>query len=145
MDSQQSQPQNLQQQQPLPPLQTQLQQQQPIIKPQSPPPSQSQPPTPQACATNVVIPVPIVPPEDIYTYVVVKGSLHAQDCAIFGLNEQETAAFTKRYTNGSTEIVNGILIKIPPLQAINSLSQLGYKVVCSTGEAEIVWTMQREL
>jgi hypothetical protein len=33
----------------------------------------------------------------------------------------------------------------PPVQVINTLSELGYKVVCSTGEAEIVWTLQREV
>lgn len=33
----------------------------------------------------------------------------------------------------------------PPIQVINTLSELGYKVVCSTGEAEVVWTLQREV
>jgi hypothetical protein len=33
----------------------------------------------------------------------------------------------------------------PPIAVINTLSELGYKVVCSTGEAEVVWTLQREV
>jgi hypothetical protein len=33
----------------------------------------------------------------------------------------------------------------PPIQVINTLSELGYKVVCSTGDAEVVWTLQREV
>lgn len=32
-----------------------------------------------------------------------------------------------------------------PLSVINALAELGYKVVCSTGEAEILWTLQREV
>lgn len=95
--------------------------------------------------SNVVIPVPIVHHDGIYAYVAIKGSLHASDSAVFGLNREEVTALSKRFTNGSTIIVNGVLIKAPPLEAINALSQLGYKVVCSTGEAEIIWTLQREL
>jgi hypothetical protein len=33
----------------------------------------------------------------------------------------------------------------PPIAVVNTLSELGYKVVCSTGEAEVVWTLQREV
>ncbi|KAK7870508.1 hypothetical protein R5R35_002913 [Gryllus longicercus] len=41
--------------------------------------------------------------------------------------------------------MNGVIIKGAAMDVINSLSELGYHVVCSTGEAEIVWTMQREI
>lgn len=80
-----------------------------------------------------------------YLYVAVKGSLHANDCAVFGLNCDEIQALTKRYQNSSAETLNGVIIKGPPMHVINSLSELGYRVVCSTGEAEIVWTLQREV
>lgn len=133
-------------QQPQTPIQQLPSQPIPQLAPQQPIPQLPPQPIPQnATCPNVVIPVPIVTPEDIYTYVAVKGSLHAQDCAIFGLNKEEIAALTKRFTNGSTEIVNGILLKVPPLDGINTLSKLGYKIICSTGDAEIVWTLQREL
>lgn len=55
----------------------------------------------------VTIPVPIVPSEEIYSYVIVKGSLHDQNASIFGLNFEETIALSKRFARGSTEIVNG--------------------------------------
>lgn len=55
----------------------------------------------------VTIPVPIVPTEEIYTYVIVKGSLHDQNASIFGLNREEIAALSKKFAHGSTEIVNG--------------------------------------
>ncbi|XP_055921238.1 uncharacterized protein LOC129952591 [Eupeodes corollae] len=103
-------------------------------------------PAPVPCSTNVVtIPVPIVSQEDIYTYISIKGSLHDRTTAVFGLNSDEVLALSKRFENGTTNIVNGVMINTPPMQLINTLSQLGYKVICSTGEAEIVWTMQREV
>lgn len=103
-------------------------------------------PTPVSCNTNVVtIPVPIVSPEEIYTYVSIKGSLHDRTSTCFGLNNDEVVALSKRFENGTTQIVNGIMINTPPMKLINTLSQLGYKVICSTGETEIVWTMQREV
>ncbi|XP_055375547.1 uncharacterized protein LOC129608213 [Condylostylus longicornis] len=93
----------------------------------------------------VAIPVPVVPPpDDIYTYICVKGSLHDVNSSIFGLNGEEMSAMSKRFSKGTTEIVNGIMVRGPPIEVINTLSKLGYKVVCSTGEVEIVWTMQRE-
>jgi len=33
----------------------------------------------------------------------------------------------------------------PPIAVINTLSELGYEVVSSTGEAEVVWTLRREV
>jgi len=79
-----------------------------------------------------------------YYYIAVKGSLHAGDCSVFGLIPAEVQALSKRYPS-SIEVVNGMLIKGPPIAVINTLSELGYKVVCSTGEAEVVWTLQREV
>lgn len=43
------------------------------------------------------------------------------------------------------KLVDVCLFPGPPVQVINTLSELGYKVVCTTGEAEVVWTLQREV
>lgn len=80
-----------------------------------------------------------------YSYVVVKGSVHAEDCSVFGLNVDETKALVKRFSDYKKDIVNGTILKATPVQMINALGQLGYRVVATTGEAEIVWTLQRDL
>lgn len=94
---------------------------------------------------NVVTVVPISPPDGTFTYIAVKGSVHAPDSSVFGLNDDEVKALSKRFANSTTQIVNGVNIKGPPMNVINSLSLLGYKVVCSSGEIEVVWTLQREV
>lgn len=33
----------------------------------------------------------------------------------------------------------------PPFSIINALAELGYRVISSTGDSEVLWTMQREL
>lgn len=93
----------------------------------------------------VTVAVPVPNQDSTYAYVAVKGSLHASDSAVFGLNQEEVKALSKRFSNSTTEIVNGVNIKGPPINVINSLSLLGYKVICSTGEIEVVWTLQREV
>lgn len=93
----------------------------------------------------VTIPVPITTIEGTYAYVAVRGSLHSSDSSVFGLNNEETTALSKRFSNSQKPIMNGILIKGTPIEVINSLSQLGYKVISSTGENEVVWTLQREI
>lgn len=80
-----------------------------------------------------------------YAYVAVKGSLHADDCAVFGLNEAEEKALVKKFAGFQKSVINGILVKASPVQVVNALGQLGYRVVATTGEAEIVWTMQRDI
>lgn len=94
---------------------------------------------------QVVTVVPFAHSDSTFTYVAVKGSLHASETAVFGLSDEESKALRKRFVNGTTEIVNGISIKGPPMNIINSLCLLGYRVVCSTGEIEVVWTLQREV
>jgi hypothetical protein len=42
------------------------------------------------------------------------------------------------------KLINLCFLPGSPIQVINTLSELGYKVVSSTGEAEVVWTLQRE-
>lgn len=44
----------------------------------------------------VTVAVPITQPEGTFTYVAVKGSLHASDAAVFGLNDDEVKALSKR-------------------------------------------------
>lgn len=80
-----------------------------------------------------------------HAYVAVKASLHATDSAVFGLNEEEIKALMKKFSNNRLEVINGILLKAPPIDVINALGQLGYRVVATTGEAEVVWTMQRDI
>lgn len=86
---------------------------------------------------------PIV--EDGVVYIAVKGSLHANDCSVFGLGQEEIKALTKKYPGSGVTVVNGVTMKTNVLDAINSLSLLGYKVISSTGENEITWTLQREI
>jgi hypothetical protein len=100
--------------------------------------------TNQTTHSNIV-PVPILPCEGTYAYVFVRGSLYAKDSAIFGCSADEVNALSKRFQMSSTIIENGVLIKVAPSLIINSLAQLGYKVISSTGEAEVCWTLQREL
>lgn len=96
------------------------------------------------CPANVVtIPVPILQSEGTFAYVTVKGSLHDYTCTVFGLNQAEVQALSQRLSVKSC--VNGVLIAVPPMVMLNTLAQLSYKVVCSCGEAEICWTMQREV
>lgn len=99
-----------------------------------------------APTTSVVtIPVPIVHNEGTYTYVTIKGSLHDRSCSVFGLNDTEIQALSKRFENSVKPVVNGVMVAASPLTMLNTLAQLSYKVVCSCGEAEICWTMQREI
>ncbi|XP_017767309.1 PREDICTED: uncharacterized protein LOC108555796 isoform X2 [Eufriesea mexicana] len=83
--------------------------------------------------------------DENYYYIGVKASPFAIDCAVFGLNPDEVSALSKRFPNSGTNVLNGVMIKGPPFSIINALAELGYRVVCSTGETEILWTMQREL
>ncbi|KAH9634948.1 hypothetical protein HF086_016509 [Spodoptera exigua] len=85
--------------------------------------------------------VPLIE-EDAVVYIAIKGSLHANDCSVFGLGEEEIRALSKKFP-GSGVVVNGVSIKCNVLETLNALNQLGYKVVSSTGETEITWTLQR--
>lgn len=81
----------------------------------------------------------------VHAYVCVKASLYSADSAVFGLNETEQKALVKRFGNYEKNVINGVLIKGPAIDVVNALGQLGYRVVATTGEAEITWTMQRDL
>lgn len=103
--------------------------------------------TNQHSLTNnlVTVPIPILSTEGTYAYVFVRGSLYAKDSSIFGCSVDEVQALSKRFQISSIPVDNGVVIKVAPSLIINSLAQLGYKVVSSTGDAEVVWTLQREL
>lgn len=95
-------------------------------------------------STVVTIPVPVIPTEGTFVYIAVKGSLHDTSCAVFGLNHEEVQAIKRRFDNSVKRIVNGVMVTSSPLDMLNALAQLGYKVISSCGEAEISWTLQRE-
>lgn len=73
-------------------------------------------------------------------YIAIKGSLHATDCSVFGLDEEYVKGLGKKYS----PVINGFTICANVLQGINSLSRLGYRIVSTTGESEITWTMQKD-
>ena len=80
-----------------------------------------------------------------YAYEAVKASIHAAESAVFGLNEAETVALVKHFNNYKSDVINGIVLKATPIQVVNALGQLGYRVIGTTGDSEIVWTMQRDI
>lgn len=77
-------------------------------------------------------------------YIAVKASLHASDTQVFGLQQQEVTALTNRL-QVQGEVLNGVLVKGPALGVINRLNEIGYRVICCSGENEITWTLAREL
>ena len=135
--------------QPAAQLQQQLQQQQQQVPKLTPMAIATQPTistgsVPTSCANVVTIPVPIVQNEETYAYITVKGSLHDRTCSVFGLNDAEIQALSKRFDT-IKPVFNGVMVSVQPIVMLNSMAQLGYKVVAACGEAEICWTMQREI
>lgn len=90
------------------------------------------------------IPASVIVSSGMHAYVVVKASLHASDTSVFGLNPTEVNALSKRF-NSSGTVINGVMIQTTPLRIINALGELGYRVVTTCGDAEICWTLEREL
>ncbi|XP_063838741.1 uncharacterized protein LOC135087846 [Ostrinia nubilalis] len=74
-------------------------------------------------------------------YIAIKGSLHATDCSVFGAQEEEVRVLAKKYDVG----LNGFSIRDNVVEVINLFSKLGYRIISSTGESEITWTMQKEI
>lgn len=89
---------------------------------------------------NTSTTIPLMKKEGV-AYIAIKGSLHATDCSVFGLDEEEVKGLSKKYEVG----LNGFSIKDNVVHILNSFSKLGYRVVSSTGESEITWTMQKEI
>ncbi|XP_018575412.1 uncharacterized protein LOC108914164 [Anoplophora glabripennis] len=91
------------------------------------------------------IPASLLMASGTFAYVAVKASIHAFDSAVFGLNDDELKALVKKFSDYRKEVINGVLLKASPIEVVNALGQLGYRVVATTGEAEVIWTMQRDL
>ncbi|XP_044754610.1 uncharacterized protein LOC123313697 [Coccinella septempunctata] len=91
------------------------------------------------------IPASLLMSSGSFAYVAVKASLHASETAVFGLNNDEMGALSKRFGDCQKSVINGISLKVPPMQVVNALGLLGYRVVGTTGETEVVWTLQRDL
>lgn len=104
----------------------------------------SENPSGRAASTVVTIPVPVLPSDGTFVYIAVKGSLHDNSCTVFGLNQEEVQAINRRFDNSVKAVVNGVMVSTSPLNMLNALAQLSYKVISSCGEAEISWTLQRE-
>lgn len=103
----------------------------------------STPPTP--APTNIITMPVLAAQEGIYAYISIRGVLSGDDCTVFGVSLEEKLAIEKRFTTSSLPINHGMTIKSNVFQVLNSMSKLGYKVVCSSGDKEIIWTMQREI
>jgi hypothetical protein len=107
---------------------------------QSPPQSASDPSRP------VVVPLPVIQQQDdIYYYVFVRGSLYSPESAVFGLEMTEISALSNRFGLNPKEIENGVMFKKPVNTIINSLAQLGYRVISTCGETEHLFTLGREI
>lgn len=91
------------------------------------------------------IPASLLMSSGMHAYICVKGSLYSADSSVFGLSEEEKKAIVKKFSGYEKNVENGVLIKGPAIQIINALGELGYRVVSSTGETEVTWTMQRDI
>lgn len=91
------------------------------------------------------IPASLLMSSGSFAYVAVKASLHATETAVFGLNNDELTALLRRFGDSKGSVINGISLGVPPMNVVNALGLLGYRVVSTTGGNEIVWTMQRDL
>jgi len=83
-------------------------------------------------------------PVSKYYYISVKGSHYAEDSQVFGLEESEVSALTKRCPKSGV-VMNGHSFRMPPHVLINNLAEIGYRVICCSGETEITWTLGREI
>ncbi|CAG9825481.1 unnamed protein product [Phaedon cochleariae] len=90
------------------------------------------------------IPASLLVTTGTFVYVAVKGSLHSSDTSVFGLCEVEVKALVKRFSNKQKEVINGIILEAPPIVVINALSQLGYRVVATTGASQSLDEMEFE-
>ncbi|KAG5675941.1 hypothetical protein PVAND_005798 [Polypedilum vanderplanki] len=110
------------------------------------PNTNTQSPPQEATTQKVVVPLPVIAPQDLetYYYVFVKGSLYASDTHVFGLEVREIQALSTKFAPPK-QVENGVMFKNPVHQVINSLAQLGYRIVSSCGEVEQIFTLQREV
>lgn len=79
-------------------------------------------------------------------YIAVKASLHDKDCCVFGLSIDEQSALHKKFNaHPPRGIVNGFSLQAPGIEVVNALSELGYRVICCSGESQLTWTLGREI
>lgn len=67
------------------------------------------------------------------------------DTHVFGLEAAEIQALSKKFNSPFKQVENGVMFKNPVHDVINCLAQLGYRIVSSCGEAETIFTLQREV
>ncbi|CAL7951423.1 unnamed protein product [Xylocopa violacea] len=82
--------------------------------------------------------------DDNYYYVGVKASPYSSTSVVFGLNSDEAWALFKRFPDHGPSVKNGFTINGPPFSIINALAETGYRVICSSGDTDVLWTLQRE-
>lgn len=112
----------------------------------SPKESPTTPQTAPEATRSVMVPMPVIQQQDdIFYYVFVRGSLYSSESAVFGLENLEILALTTKFGSPPKEIENGIMYKKPVNAVINSLAQLGYRVISSCGETEHLFTLGREI
>ncbi|XP_043510253.1 uncharacterized protein LOC122528804 isoform X5 [Frieseomelitta varia] len=83
--------------------------------------------------------------DESYYYIGLKGSPFGAVSFVVGLNSDEILALSERFPKSEAKVSNGIMITGPPLSVINALAELGYRVIGTTGDIEIFWTLRREL
>lgn len=114
--------------------------------PQVSPPSSVTGATCENVPTKVVVPLPVLQQhDDIFYYVFVKGSLYSPDSAVFGLEASEIQALATKFNTTCKTVENGIMFKRSVCEVINALAQLGYRVISTCGDAETMFTLQREV
>lgn len=64
---------------------------------------------------------------------------------MFGLEPMEIQALSKKFSSPAKQVENGVMFMNPIPMVINSLAELGYKIVSSCGETETIFTLQREV
>lgn len=112
----------------------------------SSPKESATPPHSAEPSRQVVVPLPVIQQQDdIYFYVFVRGSLYSMETSVFGLELLEVSALSTKFASSPKEIENGVMFKQPANIVINSLAQLGYRVVSSCGETEHLFTLGREI
>ena len=74
------------------------------------------------------------------SYILLRANINDSDTLASGLNDQEAQYLKTQF------VVESSFIKAAPIDVINLFSNIGYKVVASSGDcASTTWTMERNL
>ena len=74
------------------------------------------------------------------SYILLRANINDSETLISGLNENEVQLVKTKF------VVESSFIKAAPIDVINMFSNIGYKVVASSGDcASTTWTMERNL